>query len=148
MSDLVTSFEEELATHGTLIYRNRGVSMMPMLRQDRDLMVIEQRPEGRCRKYDVVLYKRNNQYILHRILKVLPDGYVICGDHNWKKDPIVREEQILGRLVSFVRDGREISAENPLYQCYVHLWCDLFPARALLLRTRAKMGKNRRRMTG
>lgn len=148
MSEPVTSFEEELAVHGTLVYRNRGVSMMPMLRQDRDLMVIEARPVGRCRKYDVVLYKRNDQYILHRILKVLPEGYVICGDHNWQKDPVVKEEQILGRLASFVRDGREISVDSLPYRCYVHLWCDMFPIRALLLRTRAKMGQIKRRVTG
>ena len=146
MSDLVTSFEEELAKHGMLIYRNRGVSMMPMLRQDRDLMVIEPCAEGRCRKYDVVLYKRNDQYILHRILKVLPEGYMICGDHNWKKDPIVREEQILGRMVSFVRDGREISVKNPMYQCYVHLWCDVFPVRVLLLKVRARLGSLKRKI--
>lgn len=148
MSEPAISFEEELRRNGKLVYRNRGFSMMPMLRQDRDLMVIVPCPQGRCRKYDVVLYKRNGQYILHRILKVLPEGYVICGDHNWKKDPVVYDEQILGILVSFVRDGKEIPVDNVLYQCYVHLWCDVFPLRATALRVRAKLGRIKRRITG
>ena len=54
---------------------------MPLLREDRDVMIIE-RVTGRLKKYDVPLYKRpNGQYVLHRILKVRENDYVICGDH-------------------------------------------------------------------
>ncbi len=34
-------FEEILDRFGQLVYPNKGVSMMPLLRQDRDLMVID-----------------------------------------------------------------------------------------------------------
>ena len=34
------SFEEILARDGRLIYKTRGVSMLPMLHQDRDLVVM------------------------------------------------------------------------------------------------------------
>ena len=63
------SFEDELNAHGKLVYTNVGTSMMPLLRQHRDIIVIEKRPEGRLKKYDAVLYKRGRKYILHRILK-------------------------------------------------------------------------------
>lgn len=148
MNERNTTYEEELREHGRLVYRNKGVSMLPMLRQDRDLMVIESRPSGEYKKYEVVLYKKDDQYILHRILKVLPDGYEICGDHNWRKDPVVKKEQILGVLTSFVRDGKEISTDAFLYKSYVHLWCDVFPVRAFLLRARRKLGRIKRKLTG
>ena len=66
------SFEELLETKGYIVYRTVGYSMLPLLRQKRD--IVEIRPKGaeRCRKNDVVLYKRNNKYILHRILEVCP----------------------------------------------------------------------------
>jgi hypothetical protein len=128
----MSSFEEELEKNGTLVFTNKGTSMMPLLRQDRDLMVIEKKGEGRCKKYDAVLFKRRDKYVMHRILKVRPQDYYIVGDNN-RKGEYVREEQILGVLKQVVRDGRTISAEDPAYLCYVHLWCDLFPLRAGIL---------------
>lgn len=130
MSDSITTFEEVLEKDGKLVYRCRGTSMMPMLRQHRDLVVIRPDPQKDYGKYDVVLYRRGEKYILHRILKAKENGYVICGDHNWNLERDITNDQILGRLTSFVRDGREIRVEDVSYRIYVHLWCDLFPLRA------------------
>lgn len=127
------SFEDELNAHGKLVYTNVGTSMMPILRQHRDVMVIQKRPEGRLKKYDAVLYKRGGKYILHRILKVTDTGYVICGDNCRKREYDIRDENILGVLTAVVRDGREISVTDRGYLCYVHLWCDLFYLRAAVL---------------
>lgn len=52
-----STFEEEIQRTGRLVYTNVGCSMMPLIRQHRDLVVIE-KPQGRCRKYDVPLYKK------------------------------------------------------------------------------------------
>ena len=54
----MTSFEEELERSGSIVFTNKGVSMMPLLRQNRDLMVIEKKGPARCKKYDVILFKR------------------------------------------------------------------------------------------
>ena len=62
---LMTTFEEILSREGRLIYKTRGVSMQPMLYQNRDLVIIETF-EGRLKPYDVALYKRGRQYVLHR----------------------------------------------------------------------------------
>ena len=82
----MTSFEEIINRDGQLIYTNVGDSMQPLIRQDRDLLIIE-KSEGRLKKYDVPLYKRDSgQYVLHRILKVRKDDYVICGDNRYCKE--------------------------------------------------------------
>ena len=49
------SYEEILSSGSTLVYTNVGKSMMPMLRQRRDLLIIERKPPGRLKKYDVPL---------------------------------------------------------------------------------------------
>ena len=117
----MTNFEQELATHGSIIFINRGVSMLPLLRQDRDVMVIERRGAERCRKYDAVLFRRDNgQYILHRILKLLDGGYFIVGD-NCTDGEFVREEQVLGVLKSVRRNGRTIRVTDPGYRFYVRV---------------------------
>lgn len=81
-----STFEEEISRTGKLIYTNVGDSMMPIIRQNRDLLIIE-KVNGRLKKYDVPLYKRDSgQYVLHRILRVRKNDYVMCGDNRWQKE--------------------------------------------------------------
>ena len=125
----ITSFEEELERSGSLVFTNKGVSMMPLLRQDRDLMVIEKKGPGRCKRYDAVLFKRGAKYVLHRIIRVRERDYYVVGD-NCRRGEYVRDDQILGVLTQVVRDGKTITTDDPDYQRYVHLWCDFYPLRA------------------
>lgn len=132
-----TTFEEVLRRDGSLIYTNVGDSMMPLLREGRDLMVIERRPEGRCKKYDAVLYKRpNGKYVMHRILKVRREDYVICGDNQFVREFGVPDSWILGVLTAVIRDGKRIPVTDRKYRLYVHLWCDFFWCRAAILRVK------------
>lgn len=142
-----TTFEEVLQTQGKLIHTNVGDSMLPLLRQGRDLMVIEKRPEGPCKRYDAVLYKRpNGKYVMHRILKKRPDGYVICGDNRWMREFGVPDEWIIGILTGVLRDGRDlIRVTDPKYRLYVHLWCDFYWVRAFILRLRGNLRKLKRK---
>ena len=128
-----STFEEQLAETGKLIYSNKGDSMMPLIKQDRDLLIIEP-VHGRLKKYDVPLYKRDSgQYVLHRILKVREHDYVICGDNRWTKEYGVTDRHIIGVLTGVIRNGKEISVHDRKYMLYVHLWCDFFPVRAFLI---------------
>ena len=128
------SFEEILEKEGRLVYSSVGDSMLPLIRQGRDLLVIE-RPDGRLKKYDVPLYRRDSgQYVLHRVLKVRENDYVICGDNRWAKEYGVTDRQILGVLTAVIRDGKEVPVTDRRYRLYVRLWCGLFPLRAFALR--------------
>ena len=139
-------FEDVLARDGKLIYTGTGYSMLPLLRPKRDLIII-QRPSGRLRRYDVALYKRGpGEYILHRVMKVRPDGYVLCGDHQWRREYGVTDRQIIGVLTAFVRDGKEISVTDRRYRLYVRLWCGLFWLRAAILWCLALPGRVGRKL--
>ena len=128
-----TSFERELREHGVIIHTNKGRSMLPLLREGRDVMIIK-RPEGRLRRYDVALYKRpDGTYILHRVLKTTPDGYVMCGDHCTKREYGITDNEVIGVLSGVIRDGKSISTDNFSYRLYSHLWCDFFYIRVLIL---------------
>lgn len=127
MMEQPISFEALLARDGKLVYTNKGVSMMPLLRQDRDLMIIEKKGEERCRRFDAVLFRRpgvdgRGAYVLHRILKVNEDGtYYIVGD-NCLTGETVREADVLGVLRGVVRDGRTVDFSSFGYRAYVWLW--------------------------
>ena len=79
------TYEEVLEKDGKLIYRNVGTSMLPLIRENRDLIIIEKKGRERLKKYDVVLYKRaNGQYVLHRIIKVREADYIISHQSTAK----------------------------------------------------------------
>ncbi len=140
-----STFEEQLAQNGRLIYTNKGDSMMPLIKQDRDLLVIKP-VNGRLKKYDVPLYRRDSgQYVLHRILKVRKDDYVICGDNRWSKEYGISDRHIIGVLTAVVRDGRVVSFESWKYKLYVHLWCDFFLVRALITHVISKLKRMKRK---
>lgn len=140
------TFEQVLEQHGRFVHTNVGDSMLPLLRQGRDLMVIEKRPEGRCKRYDAVLYKRpNGKYVLHRILKVRPQDYVICGDNRYTREYGVPDEWIIGILTAVLRDGKKmVPVTDWRYRLYVHLWCDFFPIRAVIIRVGRKLFRRKK----
>ena len=132
----MTSFEDVIERDGRLVYTNVGDSMRPLIRQDRDLLIIE-KPNGRLKKHDVPLYKRDSrQYVLHRVLKVRQNDYVICGDNRYCKEYGITDRHIIGVLTAVVRNGKEVPITDWRYRIYVHLWCDFFPIRALILKAK------------
>lgn len=137
MSEKLT-FEQLLDRDGQLAYTNKGVSMMPLLRQGKDVMIIQRKGGTRCKKLDAVLFKRptSNAYVLHRILRVNDDGtYWIIGDNCITGDTVT-EENILGVLTAVVRDGKTIPVTNPGYRLYVNTWCRFYHLRIALLQTK------------
>lgn len=131
-----TTFKEELERSGRLVYTNKGVSMMPLLRQDKDLMIIEKKVEGQLKQYDAVLFIRDNgQYVVHRILKVREKDYWIVGDNCFTGE-YIREDQIIGVLTGVVRNGKTITNTDRLYRLYVWLWCRFYRVRFFLLRSK------------
>lgn len=140
MSEEYTSFEDELNASGKLIYTNVGVSMLPLLRENRDVMVIEKRV-GAPRKLQAVLFRRDGvkgrgRYVVHRIVKTKKDGqYFIAGD-NCTEGEWVKKDNILGVLTAVIRDGKEMDFGGIRYRIYLHFWCAPYHLRFFLLRAK------------
>ena len=101
-----------------------GNSMLPIL-QEGKCMVQVIRIEGKpLQEGDVVLYRRKNgAYILHRIMrKIEEDTFLVCGDHQWKLDEQVQEEQILAIAQGFFRNGHYIDETTRWYRLYKKFW--------------------------
>lgn len=127
--------EDILNEEGLFVSTTVGVSMFPMLRNRKDTIIV--RPyEGRLKKYDVPLYKRGTDYILHRIIEVRPDSYVIRGDNCIQKEYGITDAQILGVLTGFYRGSRQIDMNGLGYKLYVRVWCALYPIRRLYSKVR------------
>jgi len=128
-------YEEYLEQYGDLTYCNVGTSMLPLIKQGRDLFTITKKGEERCKKYDVVLYRRPpGQYVLHRIIEVRPDDYVILGDNCIKKEYGITDDDILGVMTGFMRKGKNYTCENFWYKVYSRVWVACAPVRILVKR--------------
>lgn len=113
----VHTIEEVLQTTGKYIGPTVGVSMLPMLKNRRDTIVVKAKTE-RLRPLDVALYKRGDAYILHRVLSVTDTGYIIRGD-NCYADEIVPEEAVIGVLTEFFRKNKHYDCTDEKYLRYV-----------------------------
>ncbi len=136
----MASFEEELERSGKIIYRNAGVSMRPLIKQDRDILIIT-KPEGRLKKYDIPLYKKNTHYVLHRIVKVRENDYVILGDNCLRKEYGITDDQIIGVLTSLVRNGKEVDFNSFGYRFYSRVWYVLYPVRVIFMKAKIVLGR-------
>ena len=124
------NIEEMLKAEGVYITTTVGVSMYPLLKNRRDNVVI--RPvEGKLKKYDVPLYKRGDKYLLHRIIGVTEQGYVIRGDNCDKKEFDITDEKIIGVLSAVWRKEKYFTVENFWYKCYSRFIVLFHPVRML-----------------
>ena len=122
------TFDEIIERDGRLIYTNKGDSMLPLIKEGRDLLVIE-KTNGRP------LYKRDTgQYVLHRIVKVRQNDYVICGDNRANMEYGITDRHIIGVLTAVIRNGKELSVNSTKYKLYVYLWYLLFPFRFVFIK--------------
>lgn len=126
----IKQIEEVIKEQGMLVCTTAGTSMYPMLRNRRDTIIVKPY-EGRLKKYDVPLYKCGNRYILHRIVEVRPDSYVICGDNCERKEYGITDEQILGVLTGFYRGSKQVNMDSWQYKMYSRIACAAFPIRRL-----------------
>lgn len=124
-----------------------GNSMYPMLRSRRDTIVV--RPcAGRLGRYDVALYKRGEKYVLHRVLEVRQDDYVIRGDNCLAKEYGITDGDVLGVLTAFHRDEHPVSLESIWYKLYVRIWCRAVPIRPIavaVLKVRKRRNDRKRK---
>ena len=115
-----SSYEEMLDKFGTIATNTVGKSMFPLFKTHRDVVVIK-KIDGPLKKYDVAFYKIGSKYILHRVIARRGGYYIIRGDNTYRKE-YVREDKILGVLVSFNRKGKHHKVTDIGYKLYSRIW--------------------------
>lgn len=142
-----TSIKEIVEKFGTYTGLTKGTSMWPMLHEGRDNIIIV-KPKGRLKKYDVpVYYSSNDRYIMHRVVEVHDDHYIITGDNLLTKE-YVTDDMIVGILVGYYKNGkRYVDCENgKLYKVYSRVWVALRPLRPLLFKVRGGISLIKRKV--
>lgn len=128
----MTDFSAVIRERGKYVGPPAGPSMQPLLRMHRDAAVLVS-PKFPLKKYDVILYRRQGgQYVLHRIIGVRKDGYVLCGDAQWRKEYPVTDSMVVGVMQGYFRGEKYHSCNEFPYRLYSVLRCAFRPLRAAL----------------
>lgn len=135
-----SAVEAELKKNGIYASVTKGVSMQPLFRTNRDMIILKT-PDAPPKRFDVVLYKsRSGKYVLHRIIRVRKDEYVIRGDNTYSLE-YVPKDGILAVLTEFNRKGKRRSASSKGYRLYARFWNFIYPLRHLYVKSRSLASK-------
>ena len=112
---------ERIQSGQSVRFSPRGISMLPMIRQEIDSVVLSP-VSGKLKKYDLPLYRRDNgNYILHRIVRV-GKTYTCIGDNQFDLEKGIEHGQVLAVVTAFYR-GDKLHSTNELgYRLYCRFW--------------------------
>lgn len=121
--------EDVLEKDGVYPSLTSGKSMRPLFKTHRDMVILE-KCDAIPKKYDVVLYRIGDKYILHRVIGVNKEKslLIIRGDNTYKEE-YVPFSNVLARLTAFTRKGKHASVEDKSYKLYSRVWNFIYPIR-------------------
>ena len=128
----------QIESEGKAYFYTRGVSMLPMLTEGRDISVLVPL-SGEPKRGDVVLFvrkERDNELVLHRVIKKRRENtYIIRGDNTYTDEP-VKAEDVLAVLEGFFRKGRYYDCKSSRrYRAYSFFRMFFFPLRKFFRKT-------------
>ena len=138
LDDLMPLIQERLAAGQQVRFSPQGTSMLPMLRQGKDTVILSPVPE-QLRRFDLPLFQLDNgKYVLHRIIQV-GDTYTCRGDHLYRTEDNIRRDQILAMVTGFSRNGVMYTTKYLPYRLYCRIWVGSFPIRYFLHRVKRRL---------
>lgn len=121
LNEMAPLIRETLEKNGEVTFISAGRSMLPVIRDRKDAVTLV-KPRREIKPGDIVFYQRDNgQFILHRVMFVNSDKYVMRGDNQWDNEYNIRRDQIIGVLKCFERNGKIHNVTDRDYLMYVKL---------------------------
>lgn len=131
----MNNIERSIKELGYAVVPITGTSMLPLLKEGRDLVELESCSQERLKKGDVVLYKKNDgTLVLHRIIKTENgEFFTVLGDHQFENAERVNKNQIIAVACGFFIKGRYVNEKTRWYRLYKKIWlCNLNVRRIIL----------------
>jgi hypothetical protein len=118
LNDLWPVIDEVISSGGEFQLTPYGISMLPLIRPGQDSVILVSPRD--LKKTDIVLYKRcDGSFVLHRIMLIQKDNYIMCGDNQNYPERDIKKEQILALVKDIYRDGEKINTETDEYKKYI-----------------------------
>lgn len=125
------NIRQALEKYKKIVQPIKGISMLPMLDEDKDAVELVE-VKGQLEKYDLPLFqRRNGEMVLHRIIAVKKNHYLICGDNSTAVEKVPME-RIVAVASGFYKNGKYVSCKDEAYLAYVRdRWKD-FSSRKII----------------
>ncbi|MBQ4510186.1 MAG: S24/S26 family peptidase [Clostridia bacterium] len=118
MSEIWELANVVISSGGEFRLFHKGTSMMPLLRQGKDSVVLV--APNDIKKNDILLFKRaNGQFVMHRAIKIKKNEYIMCGDNQYEHERGIKKENILAKVKGIYRGDVYFETDNTEYQKYV-----------------------------
>lgn len=142
LADAIDAIEEVLASGGEFRMLPRGTSMLPLIVQERDSVVLKRNFEVGAKKHDVAFYRRRDgHFVLHRVMKICADGtYVMCGDNQTALEKGIERGQIIAYMSGLYRKDKAVKMNGAVYRLYVFVWTKM-PVRRFAFFCRRQKGR-------
>ena len=147
LSNAIGIIEEVLNSGGEFLLSPKGTSMLPLIVQGKDRVVLKKYDTSEPKKHDIIFYRRTDgTFVLHRIVKKAKDGtFVLCGDNQLVLEKGIATEQIIGYVTAIHKEDQILSISSLRYRIYVHIWC-FFPYRRLVKLLKRVVGAIQRKL--
>ena len=118
LEEIFPLIAEVIASGGEFRLYPKGVSMLPLIKQGSDSVVLVSL--GDVAVNDMVLYRRDDgAFVLHRVVKIKGDEYVMCGDNQYELEYGIKSKHLLAK-VAYLYDGdRRVTFDTDEYKSYV-----------------------------
>lgn len=129
MAELYPVLSESIARGSDVRITVTGTSMLPLLHNETDTALLTG-AKGRLKRYDLAFYRRvDGSFVLHRVVKVTPEGYIMCGDNQVVTEHGITDKNIIAVVKGFTRGGKKYSVSDLPYRLYSMVWTSLRPLR-------------------
>jgi signal peptidase I len=95
----------------TLPLKSTGQSMLPILRPN-DVVYFKKTPFLKIKVNDLIIFKKKNQLITHRVIYKTKKYLITKGDSNLNSDGKIYPKQILGKVYQIKRNGKIFKPET------------------------------------
>ena len=142
MSESESLIREVVESGGEFSLYPRGTSMLPLIHQGKDFVILVSLPDE-LKRGDIPLYKREDgSYVLHRIVRAEDDGtYTMCGDNQTQLERGIKKEQMIAVVASVCRGEKRIDVTRLSYRAYCLLWRSFFVRKVFFKIRKLKGGK-------
>ena len=118
-----TEVEQLLSEGQEVTILVKGNSMRPLLRNERERVILRKHRDEDIRKGAVMLFRYRGSYVMHRVVKIEGDVVIFEGDGNYKLQEVATRKDIVAVVVAIVSpSGKSIGCDSRRWRLASWWW--------------------------
>ena len=114
--------------------RGKGNSMLPMIRDGKDEIILEKPNEQSFQKGRLLLAQLSDgQFVLHRVKEIDHTHIILQGDGNLAFTETCTVENIIAEATTVIKGGKAIKVGSVKWKMYRYLWPESYLLRRIAL---------------